>query len=498
MLSISDVFAQPETQDALQTPLTIIFAPLEMEVPPKIARAALKSSLHKMFILNADYRITEALMQTYDLDGSSVGNGDEISAIPLPPKSYLRSATSKYAELNELDDFIVCDDEDPLNLGISKPGPQLASTHTATVTARRLTIVDWENIYRMITERLPGSLSSKRTKFAEHLQEIRSNSEISQRPRPGVLLLSDFSTQSPRVVEDVEECSATLSAFSFDDNHKEHEESHFYQLPLTGNLLDSYQGLVSHWLGPLSSQVPDRVRVNKERLARTVAADIALSTMAIRSPRPDVGVAAVPEKVYSNSAPAAEKSRTPFGDNPDSPLAPALSQLTPLESSTTQEHPACNRLRAYTTIASNTITAPDSASLAGMLSHLPADTDIDPATYDWRGMEASIAAQIEDQTIDPKARRRAEKLANLKRKRTEMQNKVAGEMVHQRAPPTIGSSQMILPTREVQSSQVRSPDESGFGDHTPMTQPERGAFGTRIGIASGARREKMKKRAAGF
>src|SRR2546423_1047332 len=265
------------------------------------------------------------------------------------------------------------------------------------------------------------------------------------------------------------------------------------------NSIELYQSLVLHGLRPLPLEIPDRIRVNKERLARNVAADLALAGSAIRPVIRESVRHPGQENSYADSAHPAAMSST---SRPDLDLAhlAADSQTTPSLPRTAEGYSASVRLRAYTTVSKNAVTSVAPASVMGILAHLPSDVETDPARYDWRATEAAITAEHEDsaETSDPRVRRRAEKLAQAKRKRIQSQTKIAEELVRQRAPPAIGSSQIVLPTREVQSSQAMVPESNVFGDLGALTQPERGAFGTRLSGKGLGRMNKGRKRAAGF
>ena len=504
LLEISDICARLGVQDETQTPLTLLMRPIQVQRPSKVPDEPLTLSLHRLFMLQADRSVSEALLQgaeelfaTEDLDSSNT--------ILLPLKSYIRNRSSKYAELEELEDFVVQNTPENL-LAYPDPDPHGKSSAQGHSNQERQAlkaglVIDRREEYDLFFEGSKTDLSRKRIEFDDYLQAIRQKLENSANTDPGVRLLSELSSPLP-LVADVESSSATITSLTKGSSGEDQVLSIFSALPIgiqSNSALEFYQILVSHCLDPLPPEIPDRVRVNKERLARNVAVDLALAGTATRPSIRKRETHAVEERKYSHSAPTVAITPTSGPDSDQADLT-AHSQPASTLPPAAEEHPACLRLRTYTKLSGNAVTTATPASVSNILAHLPSDVEIDPSTYDWRGTKATIAAEFDANadTAEPRARRRAEKRAQAKRKRTELQAKTTEDQVRQNVPPTIGSSQMILPTRGLQSSQVMAPERDVFGGFGPMTQPERGAFGTRLGGMGTARKDKVKKRAAGF
>jgi hypothetical protein len=473
--------------------------PIQVQRPSKVPDEPLTLSLHKLFVLQADRSICEVLLQgtnelfaTEDLDSSNT--------VLLPLKSDIRSRSSKYAKLEEVEEFVV--QNTPGNL-LANPDPHGKSSEQGRSNQERQAlkanlVIDRREEYDLFFEGLKTDLSRKHIEFDDYLQAICRKLENSANTGPGVRLLSELSSPLP-FIADIESSSATITSLAKGSSSEDQALSIFSALPIgpqSNSAFEFYQILVSHCLNPLPLEVPDRIRVNKERLARNVAVDLALAGIATRPSIRKREIHTVEERKYSDSALTAAITPTSGPDSDQADLT-TRSQPTSTLPSAAEEHPACLRLRAYTTVSVNAVTTAIPAGVSNILAHLPSDIEIDPSTYDWRGTRATIAAEF-DTTVDPRARRRAEKQAQAKRKRTELKAKAAEDQVQQHAPPTIGSSQMVLPTRALQSSQVMAPDRDVFGGFGPMTQPERGAFGTRLGGMAAARKDKVKKRAAGF
>jgi RNA polymerase I-specific transcription initiation factor RRN6 len=502
LLEISDICVRLGVQDEKQMPLTLLMRPIQVQRPSKAPDEPLTFSLHRLVMLQTDRSVVEVLLQgTSELFAPE--DLDSSNTILLPLKSYIRNRSSKYAELEELEDFVVQSTPEDL---LTYPDPHGKSNEQGHSNQERQAlkgslVIDRREEYDLFFEGSKADLSRKRIEFGDYLQAIRRKLENPANTDPGLRLLSELSSPLP-LVADVESSSATITSLAKGSSGEDQVLSIFSALPIgiqPNSALEFYQILVSHCLDPLQPEIPDRIRVNKERLARNVAVDLALAGTATRSSICKRETHAVEERKYSHSAPTV--AITPMS-GPDSDQADLTTHSQPTSTlpPAAEEHPAYLHLRTYTTLSDNAVTTATLAGVSNILAHLPSDAEIDPSTYDWRGTKATIAAEFDANadTTDPRARRRAEKQAQAKRKRTELRAKTAEDQVRQNVPPIIGSSQMVLPTRELQSSQVMAPERDVFGGFGPMTQPERGAFGTRLGGMAAARKDKVKKRAAGF
>lgn len=501
LLDISEICARSNVHDALESPLTLLIRPVQILRPANASDEPLTLPLCKLFILQADRSVSEVLLQgTEKLFRDE--DHDNPTTIRLPLESYVRSMSSKFAELDELDDFIVQGSEavphtyaDPREERNQQGHRELDRPEvTADLT------IDCTEIYETAVEGSKMDASGKPAEFDDFVGGILPKLERSGTVEPGLRLLSELGSPLLLVV-DVEASSATIISLVKRSSSNGQVSSVLCCLPeklRSTSALDVYQILVSHWLSPVPPEVPDRIRVNKERLARSIAADLALAGIATRPPVRETETHAVKESFRHDFDPPASAKSASSLDLTRTNVT-AHSQSVSSLPSAAEEHPACVRLRAYTTVSRNAVTSATPASVLDILIHLPSDTETDPSAYDWRGTEATIGAEYDESAkmADPRMRRRAEKLAQAKRRRTQLEAKAA-ELVRQQAPPAIGSSQMVLPTRELQSSQVMVPERNVFGDDQPMTQPERGVFGTRLGGMSAGRKDKGKKRTAGF
>lgn len=500
-MSLLDVLQQSQMHGMAQPPLSILFAPLQLSLGQRSKRPSPTLSLHKIFALHADYSITEVLLRSFEKDLSDPFGQLSINTIPLPLREQLPNVSSRYAELEEVDDFVVSDTGNWLHAfpSMRELSDQFVIDSRCVEKVYNESTTDWQDIYQHLVEGQKPAFSNVPVIFAQYVQELWAKVKHAADAAPGVRLLLEASTRPPQI-SDVEECSGSLDSFLLEQGNGEQAQSICYNLRPTSTILDLYQRIVSDWLTPLPPHIPDRIRVNKERLARTVAVDVALSAIAVLPARRRVGDRSASEEIHDDFAPQAETSK-----NPDYDISPLTTLLASLPASfgrsEVESNPLLDRLRLYTPIMDTAIILPLPSSISDMLAHLPMDSNIDPSTYDWRSTEAAISARQDNENGDRnnvKARQKAEKIAQAKRRRLRMQYRNEGGTFFQEAPPAIGSSQMILPTRQVQSSQIMGPDTSMPDDHRPMTQPERGTFGTRIGGTGGKRKAKGKARAAGF
>jgi hypothetical protein len=504
LLDISDPAVLLGVQDVMGRPLTLLMRPVQIQRPSKASDEPLTLSLYKLFILQADRGVSEVLLQGI-MELSGCEGHDNPNTILLPLASYVRSTSSKYAEVDDLDEFIVHDSEAVLHAypGLHEERDEKRYREQDRPASQAASTIDLREVCEPINRESTSELSPKRVQFDDWIQAIRPKLGNSASIEPGMRLLSDLSSPLLLVV-DVEEASALIASLAESISSNGQALSLLYRIPAregSNSALELYQSLVSSWLSRLPREVPDRIRVNKERLARNVAAHLALAGLATRPFVRELETHAAQERIYSDASPPATATLASSLDLDVASSAVRSEPLSPLPS-VAEEHPACVRLRAYTTLSRNAAatTTATPGSVLDMLAHLPPDAEIDPITYDWRATKANVIAEHDQsaETADPRVRRRAEKLAQAKRRRVQVQTEGAEELVRQRAPPAIGSSRMVLPTREVQSSQVVPPESSMFGDFGPMTQPERGAFGTRIGGPAVGRKDKGKRREAGF
>lgn len=255
------------------------------------------------------------------------------------------------------------------------------------------------------------------------------------------------------------------------------------------DLLTTYDRMIDDWMSTLPRTIPVQTRLMKEKVIRGVAADLILSRLIkisnsldsillSRPPDPadDLAIQKANEKAaaqnkyqssyfafLSSKSPASQssmaKSRT-FGSRRDT---------TPIEQSKYTAVPVLGGLSAFIKFKTP---RPTPRKVANLLSHWPVGTN--PQHYTWDKIE-------DEETRNSKAR--TSKNRRKKRSQTREQSLPSTPTVPM--VRTWGSQPLAPPRININSSQP---------DSMPMTQMERGAFGTR----ALKKPKKKKKRAAGF
>ncbi|KAJ5714287.1 uncharacterized protein N7483_011468 [Penicillium malachiteum] len=246
----------------------------------------------------------------------------------------------------------------------------------------------------------------------------------------------------------------------------------------------TYDRMVDEWLTKLSLEIPNQTRLMKGRTVRGIALDILLSRL-IRISTDSTRLAA--SQFQENETPAKQEPT----DSQDFDLGMASSQLassqgtvvghrsSQLRSGTKGALPSYSSLAAFTTFKPP---RPQPRNVASLLSHW--DLGADPSTYEWQ--KASQSQNAESSQMGPPGtpQRRARK------KRSQQTLNV--ERPVQSLTPT-------APTLRAWGSQPNHSmlvSSQPTVDDLPMTQTERGQFGTREVTKSS--KAKKKRRAGGF
>ncbi|ETI22130.1 hypothetical protein G647_06202 [Cladophialophora carrionii CBS 160.54] len=268
------------------------------------------------------------------------------------------------------------------------------------------------------------------------------------------------------------------------------------------HLISVYDDLVNAYVESLPENFTDRNRVNRERLVRQIVGPTVFGSFMLKTRRP-VDLAESPQPRSASSPPSALPSPSPGIDSHHQQQLPTLAP----ESSVSNEEPAVARLRQYTTFAHRVppLLLDHNTGLSALLEHLPVSIDEDPADYSYQQTNQRLKLlqeQLAAESLDPKQRNTALKSAARLRRKLERSMLMSQEVMLQRTlVPSIrtGTELSNLPDREVQSSQAAAPGSGHLQSQVTdaltgltMTQPERGAFGTRQAAKKG------KKRRAGF
>ena len=277
------------------------------------------------------------------------------------------------------------------------------------------------------------------------------------------------------------------------------------------SITNLYDTILEDWIAPLPAETPVPVRQAKERLARRVAAEVALASTQLRlkeeeqHPTSLLSLPSKPADLLHSSFPTPPQSSMP----PSSPLFPEA--LQPRTSD------PLSRLRRHLRISADSPTTPLPPSVSELLSHWQPGTD--PSTYDWEATERAIRPDTDDEEIqEQREEERKKKERRERRQRREDERLRAKTQASSQATftqpayprsspgPTFGgmaaSSQVPVPTSSQMPTHIHSQGGAygGFGGFSGMnsmvsqSQVEPGKFGGR----PDKKKKKGKSRVSGF
>jgi hypothetical protein len=460
--------------------------------------------LFKAFMARRDMPLDEVLYRCTEDGIFGTFGQPQSTAIPLPVlRPFKKSRWSKkYVDVEDLDDFVTEGDPKLWSLEKSSAHPRVGSSSGINQSRNtRSTTIDWEDIYSVAAGR-DNDVAEDKTpiELAEALETIQVGVTEGAGPLTMLRTLGEMIGR-PILMSDFESGSRSLERFCGELSRIRDLQVRLAYLPRLNALAESrsvedlFHRLSERWVATLPLSTDNKIRLSKNRLARSVAADIFLATMTIgpRMEEPSMDTAE-PQK-------RKEKSMDPSVDE--------LPSSSPIIASTAAPVPtddqACARLRSYGALTKPIIPLSASTTLADMLAHLPTDINVDPSSYSWRETEARLATSHADEgaeKLHPRQEavrhKKAKKVAAAQKRRLEAQRQISQAAELNFAPPTITMTSQFPTMRQVQSSQERPPEEE---DVMPavMTQPVTGTFGSRIGPAGKAQGVKKKKaRQQGF
>jgi RNA polymerase I-specific transcription initiation factor RRN6 len=255
------------------------------------------------------------------------------------------------------------------------------------------------------------------------------------------------------------------------------------QLP---DLPSLYDQIAENWIANLPAKVSNLARLSKFKLGRKVAVELYLSSIAISLEKRASTVSQVGlpgdhdfstmEGVHGKSPGSQEAGR----GLPTPSMTPSLRSFGSSES---VEDQAISRLRRYVV----SIKSPDHHQSSQLLSRWPPRPNADPALYLW-GAAASTSALGENEDEEDYQKKR-----NIARRHKRMQNVLDSEKSNAR--------EVVPPEQPFSSGNHSDIAHKTFSSQAmediPMTQPDRGAFGSRIAQQT-KKKQKQKRRAAGF
>jgi hypothetical protein len=460
--------------------------------------------LFKAFMGRRDMPLVEVLYRCIEDGIFSTFGQPQSTAIPLPVLRHFKKSrwSKKYVDVEDLDDFVAEGDPKLRSFEKLSAHPPVGSSSDINQSKNtRSTTIDWEDIYSVAAGR-DNDVAEDKTpiEIAEALESLQVGVTEGAEPSTMIRTLGEMIGR-PILMSDFESGSRSLERFSGELSRIRDLQVRLAHLPRLNALAESrsvedlFHRLSERWVATLPLSTDNRIRLSRDRLARSVAADITLSSMTIgpRMEEPSAMDTAEPQKRKE------ERMDTGVDELPSSPPIIA-STAAPVRT----DEPVCARLRRYGRLTKPIIPLSTSTTLAEMLAHLPTDINVDPSSYSWRETEARLATLHADEgaeKLHPRQEaarhKKAKKLAAAQKRKLEAQRQISQAAELDFAPPTITMTSQFPTMRQVQSSQERPLEEE---DVTPavMTQPVTGTFGSRIGPAGKAKGFKKKARQQGF
>jgi RNA polymerase I-specific transcription initiation factor RRN6 len=254
------------------------------------------------------------------------------------------------------------------------------------------------------------------------------------------------------------------------------------------NLFAIYDDLANAWMTNLPPHVPGHTRVSMHKIIRQVAIELCLSSvgLALRPKEPEQPApldghdeqGAVPSSpLYTPEMTPAAVSEPPVSMSLPPRTPSVYSHATNTTGSELGENPAITRLRQHAVSIGSQADPGKSKFLSSWV------VGGNPAEYSWEATQKAADSGEEDdhrrRREEARRKRRTEKFLNRERAR---------------APVAAESQPAFLPAGS-QPDFAHNGFSSQTVDELPMTQPDRGAFGSRTATKG---KKKGKRRKSGF
>ncbi|KAF4549431.1 Hypothetical protein D9617_21g096520 [Elsinoe fawcettii] len=334
--------------------------------------------------------------------------------------------------------FIVDDDEDQ-----DRPRRRIVTQTRALppIKAVKQDVVNYERIYNQLAEPRTAATADAMAVITRVKDGLRSTSSTSA---PKQHLASYLETEMS-----VGDLDQVADAFSDLVSQYEYHLDQRAALSLSSigtldlpntdmittmvDIKEIYHNIISRWLSPLSAEVPGRVRLAREQLARRIATTLVLANHKIQPNLPVPAVAATPS---SPPLPPLYSSQS----FPDQSAAPAKPKLPDPASEA-----ALSRLSRYTTTTTPIKPLSTSTSAtARILQHW--NPSISPSDYDWLATRSRIAAEMTEQeetaNLTTKQREKLlRKRQRLEQRRRREEERLQSQLTQSGAAPMVALSQ---------------------------------------------------------
>ncbi|KAL5363060.1 RNA polymerase I-specific transcription initiation factor RRN6-like protein [Aspergillus floccosus] len=481
--------------------------------------------LVKLFAVDTQLRVREYIFSGPAYGGTE-DEGDLGDHVLRPKKR--QAGVRKEQYVRPKDEFVVDDWDDSV---VGAGAFAVANTGVSSITPLAIPqwTMDFTQVYAVATGRMIVASSEGQEaptidkSLRESIQELRSkvsNLNLSEQPVGRTML--EYLGSSP-LLDDIDQNAQEISEYLSEFIPDGHSQRFFVQLPaesdaappLTGtssttgvNLIDLYDRLANDWLASLPHDIPGRTRIMKEKVIRTIAADIVLSQVTVlRSTKHGIGEP--PAKTLETSTNEGNidedgiPNETQSSQLPLPPNTPWHRTKVPSNSATVRNDtgrgeeglretkddtvPLFSNLASFTKFNTD---RPLPRNVANMLQQWQPGTD--PSGYTWQriGQASETDDGLVSNPTTPKRR--------LRKKTPQTTN------FDSSAPPLISSATPVVrdwgsqPDRNERFASRPPLSSQLFDEDLPMTQVERGIFGGREAARKNAAKARKKRRAAGF
>jgi RNA polymerase I-specific transcription initiation factor RRN6 len=479
---------------------------------------------YQVWMLTPNLRLLTAMYAVQQLQ-----QRQELGKIQAPDRRIKHSSRGRGARvIEDDDDFIVPDDfAANENIVLTKDG-QMSKTNDGRNDIRYR--VDWRTIYKYSFSidhpptDLLDDIQSMRDIAAKVTNSVERGLEEDTLPMNTFADLAGLSRSSGELEEGALVLRDLVASLRLDHQDPESASnlvlSNLTACPRTQDLSGTtsqdidlfrvHEKLVSYWITSLPMEVPRPTRLAKFKIIRQLGVELSLSSLGI-SLQDKASIATSATSALADNARERAQSENPLemitrDSSPaifssQSHLAPGAdmysSLLTPSRTpsiyshatsaaSELKEDPAVSRLRQYAV----SIKARPDLGKSTLLSHWPAQPGIDPATYSYEAMQKQAAAEDGGTESEYKSRKEEAR----RRRRTERFLRQERARAFGSVAPSVSQPMVVLPS----GSQPEARDytySSQVADELPMTQPDRGTFGSRT---TSKEKKQKKHRKAGF
>lgn len=460
--------------------------------------------------------------------------GQKPIAIQAPSKRTMHSRRKGPRIAEEDDGFIVHEDSPP-TAAVERTELGRHISYSAVIDDDAQRTVNWSSIFkRAFAVDSPDAVKDSRN-MLDIIEKVNDSIQMALEddtlPMNTLANIAGLSTSSG----ELEEATVALRDFiaSLNVDHEDPHQtmkltlSHLTSCPgfkdlITinqhgVNLAKIHEQLVKYWITSIPENAPDLARLAKYKIIRQLGVELCLSSLGISLQNKSSSATNVPaappdeeqelpqietpygtvtregSPVMFSSQPHLALSQDIFSSLRTPSRTPSLYSHATSAASELKEDPAISRLIQYAV----SIRALPDAGKSSLLSHWPAQPGVDPATYSYDAAQKKAAAEdgneSEHRNRKEETRRKRRMARFLKEERTK-----TATLRAETGPGSMSQPMVVIPSRSQPGTQPEAYDHgmsSQAADDLPMTQPDRGMFGSR---AAPKRKKQKKVRKAGF